>query len=143
MKKYMNMAWELIGLMNHSVACKANPNMMFAEELPMSIKLFVMKNFPNLAIAYVEKRKSPQGDGYEVNLNNGTELCFNVNCNWYMIDCKSNALPDSLVPMKALDVIDRRFTNAQFVKIVKTNQGCDIVLSNGVIMKFDTKGEVA
>ncbi|MBR4387595.1 MAG: PepSY-like domain-containing protein [Prevotella sp.] len=129
--------------MTRSVSCKANGDVMFVEQLPMSIKLFVQKNFPNLAIAYAEKKKSTQGTGYEVNLNNGTELYFNMSGNWNMIDCKSDALPVSLIPTKVFNVVDQQFTNAQLVKIVKRNQDCDIVLSNGVVLRFDMNGEVA
>lgn len=143
MKKCKIMVSSLIGIMTRSVSCKANGDMMFVEQLPMSIKLFVQKNFPNLAIAYAEKKKSTQGKGYVVNLNNGTELYFNVSGSWNMIDCKSDALPVSLIPTKVFDVVDRRFTNAQFVKIVKRNQGCEIVMSNGVVLRFDMNGEVA
>ena len=143
MKKYKIMVFALIGMMTRFVACKANDKIIMAKQLPMSVKLFVQQNFPHLSIAYAEKRGKGQSAGYDVSLNDGTELYFSVNGKWDMVDCKSEALPSSLIPDSVYNIIDRRFTDAQFVKINKTRNGYEITLSNGVIMKLDMNGQMA
>ena len=74
MKKIKIMVLALIGMMTKSMVCKANENMVFAENLPTDAKAFVMHNFPRLSIAYAEMRKTRQGKVYDVSLNDGTEL---------------------------------------------------------------------
>jgi hypothetical protein len=51
-------------------------NKIFASELPAAIKAFVMKSFPKQSIAFAEKSVSLTGTGYQISLNDGTDLEF-------------------------------------------------------------------
>ncbi len=52
MKKTKIMALTRIGLRTKAMACKANENMVFAENLPADAKAFVQNKFPRLSIAF-------------------------------------------------------------------------------------------
>ena len=51
-------------------------NKIFANELPATVKAFVMMRFPKLSIAFAEKSDSPSGTRFLVSLNDGTDLEF-------------------------------------------------------------------
>ena len=51
-------------------------NKIFANELPATVKAFVMMRFPELSIAFAEKSVSSSGTGFLVSLNDGTDLEF-------------------------------------------------------------------
>ena len=142
MKKYKITVFALIGLMAKSMACKANDNMVFAENLPTKAKVFVQHNFPRLSVAYAEKRASDQGMVYEVSLNDGTEVVFNQNGAWGMIDCKWEAVPASLMPTTLSSFVETQFAGSKVVKLYRGDNGYVAALSNGISLKFDQEGRL-
>ena len=142
MKKYKITVFALIGLMAKSMACKANDNMVFAENLPTKAKVFVQHNFPRLSVAYAEKRASDQGMVYEVSLNDGTEVVFNQNGAWGMIDCKWEAVPASLMPTTLSSFVEKQFAGSKVVRLYRVDNGYVAALSNGISLKFDQEGRL-
>lgn len=142
MKKFKITVFALIGLMAKSMACKANDNMVFAENLPTKAKVFVQHNFPRLSVAYAEKRASNQGMVYEVSLNDGTEVVFNQNGAWGMIDCKWEAVPASLMPTTLSSFVEKQFADSKVVKLYRGDNGYVAALSNGISLKFDQDGRL-
>lgn len=142
MKKVKITVFALIGLMAKSMACKANDNMVFAENLPTKAKVFVQHNFPRLSVAYAEKRASSQGMVYEVSLNDGTEVVFNQNGVWGMIDCKWEAVPTSLMPTTLSSFVEKQFADSKVVKLYRGDNGYVAALSNGISLKFDQEGRL-
>ena len=142
MKKYKITVFALIGLMAKSMACKANDNMVFAENLPTEAKVFVQHNFPRLSVAYAETRASNQGMVYEVSLNDGTEVVFNQNGAWGMIDCKWEAVPASLMPTTLSSYVEKQFADSKVVKLYRGDNGYVAALSNGISLKFDQDGRL-
>ena len=142
MKKFKITVFALIGLMAKSMACKANDNMVFAENLPTKAKVFVQHNFPRLSVAYAEKRASNQGMVYEVSLNDGTEVEFGQNGAWGMIDCKWEAVPASLMPTTLSSFVEKQFADSKVVKLYRGDNGYVAALSNGISLKFDQEGRL-
>ena len=142
MKKVKITVFALIGLMAKSMACKANDNMVFAENLPTKAKVFVQHNFPRLSVAYAEKRASDQGMVYEVSLNDGTEVVFNQNGAWGMIDCKWEAVPASLMPTTLSSFVEKQFAGSKVVRLYRVDNGYVAALSNGISLKFDQEGRL-
>ncbi|MBP5387163.1 MAG: PepSY-like domain-containing protein [Prevotella sp.] len=143
MKKMKITVFALIGLMTKSMVCKANENMVFAENLPTDAKVFVQKNFPRLSVAFVEKKAAGQGSVYEVSLNDGTEVVFSPNGAWGMVDCKLEAVPASLMPAPLSSFVKSQFAGAKVVRLERTNSGYVAALSNGISLKFDHEGQIA
>ena len=143
MKKIKITVLALIGLMAKSMVCKANENMVFAEDLPKDAKAFVQHNFPRLSIAFAEMRKTRQGKVYEVSLNDGTELVFSQNGAWGIVDCKLEAVPASLMPASLSLFVKSQFADATVVRLDRTDSGYVAALSNGMSLKFDHEGLIA
>ncbi len=143
MKKVKIAVFALIGLVTKSMACKANDNMVFAENLPTDVKVFVQHNFPRLSVAYAEMRTTPQGMVYDVSLNDGTEVVFSQNGAWGMIDCKLEAVPASLMPASMSSFVESQFAGSKVVALNRSGNGYVAALSNGISLKFDKEGKIA
>ena len=143
MKKMKITVFALIGLLTKSMACKANENMVFAQNLPTDARVFVQQNFPRLSVAYAEMRATRQGTVYEVSLNDGTEVVFSQNGAWGMIDRKLEAVPATLMPVSLSSFVKSQFADAKVVRLDKTDSGYVAALSNGISLKFDHEGQVA
>ena len=110
-----------------SVSSFATDKVITANQLPEAAQTFVKEMFPNAAIIYVEI-----DDGkYEVYLNNGTEIKFDLKGNWNKVNCELNAVPARLVPASIADCVEGQFPEAVITKIDKEHYGYDL--------KFDRK----
>ena len=128
----------ILGIMT-GAAAKANEKVIFANSLPAGVKSFVQKNFPTRAIAFVNKK----GAGYEISLNDGTEVVFSDNGNWGRVDCKEASVPAALLPATIAKNLKELFGNAMVVCIGKTEKIYSVVLSNGICLKYSRKGNMA
>ncbi len=143
MKKIKMMVFALIGLMTKSMACNANGNMVFAENLPGDAKAFVQTKFPRLSVAYAQTRGTRWGLVYEVSLNDGTEVVFTQNGAWGMIDCKLESVPASLMPASLSSFVASQFAGAKVVRLDRTDSGYMAALSNGISLRTDLQGKLA
>ena len=143
MKKIKNTVLALMSLMVKSMAFKANDNMVFAENLPNEVKNFVQLNFPRQSVAYAEKNVTDEGTTYEVMLNDGTEVTFNNNGAWGMVDCKIESVPASLMPTTLKSFVASQFVETKVVRIAKMIGGYVATLSNGIVLRLDQNGALA
>ena len=143
MKKMKITVFALIGLLTKSMACKANENMVFTQNLPTDARVFVQQNFPHLSVAYAEMRATRQGTVYEVSLNDGTEVVFSQNGAWGMIDRKLEAVPATLMPVSLSSFVKSQFADAKVVRLDRTDNGYVAALSNGISLRFDHEGLIA
>ena len=121
----------LLGIMNRLIAEITSSRMVFANDLPIHVKLFVQKHFPLQAISYVEHKDTE----YEIYLNDGTQVNFTEDGMWKNIDCKQQAVPASLLPEKAVTLVKSLFDDALIVKVGKITQGYEVTLSNAICLK--------
>ena len=126
-------AWALV----MSVSCFADGRMIPVDQLPEAVKTFVKAHFPESSIIYAELES-----GYEVRLNDGTELDFTRKGEWDKVDCKMKPVPVALVPSVISDYVKSCYPDALIVKFDKERYGCEVELSNGLEMKFNKKGQL-
>ena len=124
---------------HHVPAAQAN---MEAQALPQLITDFLQQQFPDATVAFVESSNKRGSLEYDVTLNDGTEVDFDLDNQWEEIDCKVKAVPAVLVPpaivsyVKTLSLKDLIVT-----KIARKRYGYAIELNNGLDLKFDSKGQ--
>ena len=90
----------LLCMLLQSVTCLADDKIIPVEQLPAPAKTFVKKYFPQATIEYATKDTEFMGTTYEVRLSDGTEVDFDKKGNWDNVDCKTKAVPASLVPAR-------------------------------------------
>ena len=132
----------LLCMLLQSVTCLADDKIIPVEQLPASAKTFVKKYFPQATIEYATKDTEFMGTTYEVRLSDGTEVDFDKKGNWDNVDCKTKAVPASLVPAAIAQYVKAHYPNTVIVKIDKERSGYEIELSNDLDLKFNSKGKL-
>lgn len=130
-----------VSMLTVSLACHADDKPIPESQLPAAAKTFVKKQFPGKTVSYAEK------DGtifktYEVVLNDGSKIEFDKNGNWDSVDCKTQAVPSSLVPASIREYVNTNFRDQKIVKIDKESYGYEIELSNKLELKFSKQGRL-
>jgi len=102
------------------------------------INTFVETYFPQVSIRKVER----DGNKYEVELTDNTDIDFNLSFEWTKIDCDDSyvygSVPTELVPVQITDYVTANFPNNHIDQIEKKIYGWDVELNNGHEIKFDT-----
>ena len=136
MKKAITKMSSLINKMTRLVSERKNGKKVFAENLPMESKFFVMNNFPNKSIAFAAQRITLTGKTYEATLNNGAQVEFNENGSWRTVDCNMDAVPSTLVPSAISKFMDSHYPNTPLVRIEKVGDGYEVTLFNYATLRF-------
>ena len=110
------------------------------QAVPEAINAFVQQYFAGATIAYVETDSEHGGIEYDVTLNDGTEIDFDLNNQWDNVDCHTKAIPAALVPQAIANYVKTNYQALPITKIDKDAYGYEIELSNGMDLKFDTSG---
>ncbi len=101
------------------------------------INTFVDTYFPQVGIRKVER----DGNKYEVELTDNTDIDFNLSFEWTKIDCDDSyvygSVPTELVPMQIADYVTVNFPNNHIDQIEKKYYGWDVELNNDHEIKFD------
>ena len=132
----------LLCMLLQSVTCLADDKIIPVEQLPAPAKTFVKKYFPQATIEYATKDTEFMGTTYEVRLSDGTEVDFDKKGNWDNVDCKTKAVPASLVPAAIAQYVKAHYPSTVIVKIDKERGGYEIELSNDLDLKFNSKGKL-
>ena len=156
MKKSGIMLAAVICMMMQSVSAFAQDQFVSTEKLPSAITSFIQKHFPGQVIDYAnidtefaDTDFDDDFDGddfddtiYEVCLNNGVELDFDMNGNWRKVDCYYMTVPMQIIPSTIAQYVGIHFSGHDIVKIDKINYGYEVELSNGLEVKFNHQGEL-
>ena len=143
MKKAISTVYSFIQMMTRTTAENKSDKMILAKDLPMAVKVFVMHNFPSRIIAFAETRHTSKGMRYVVTLHDGIQAEFNENGRWVMVDCKLGAVPATLIPANIEAFMDDFYPCTPIVKMMKTDNGYEVTLSNFFTQKFSNVEYVA
>ena len=106
------------------------------------INTFVDTYFPQASIRKVER----DGNKYEVELTDNTDIDFNLSFEWKKIDCDDSniygSVPTELVPVQITDYVTANFPGKHIDSIEKKYNGWEIELSNGLEITFDSNFNV-
>ena len=101
------------------------------------INTFVDTYFSQVGIRKVER----DGNKYEVELTDNTDIDFKLNFEWMKIDCDDSnvygSVPTELVPTQITDYVVANFPNNHIDQIEKKDFGWEIELNNDHEIKFD------
>ena len=112
------------------------------EKLPKQIKDFVSTHFPDNKVAYAEK----DWDGYDVILDDGTDLEFTTKGQWTEIQMRHGEMPESvlkLLPATLLNYLKQNYPEKKIKEIVNKPYGYEIELfqMHDLELKFDKNGK--
>lgn len=122
-----------------SCSCNAEDLFVNSRDLPQTVQSFLASHFPDRTVASTIK----DGNDYEVRMDNGWEMEFDHNGQWENIDCKRDEVPASviaLIPETIVSYINSNFETAIITEISRDRSGYEVELSNGIDLKFTSKG---
>ena len=111
-------------------------------DLPEKAVLFISTHFPDNKIVKIEFEDDE--DEYEVKLNSGYELEFDLEGEWKEIESDYNPLPKSIIDLLPADLlvyIATKYPRRAIIKIEKLPTGYEIELSNSKELIFDQNGK--
>lgn len=106
-----------------------------AKTLPEKAAKFLEVAFPERTLLLLDAKVN-----YEVMLDDYTEVDFDAKGNWTEINAKKQGeIPNSAVPAKILESIDKHFQGQKIVKIERGMRGdYEVELINGIEIKFNS-----
>lgn len=109
-------------------------------QLPPKINEFVNTHFVKNAII---KWKIDDGE-YEVKLNNGNEISFDMQGEWVEIESNHTPLPKSIIdllPSPIMVYIAQKYPRKAVIKIERIHVGYEVELLNSAELVFDKQGK--
>jgi len=108
-------------------------------QLPDAAKEFIAKYFESYKVLQAEIDDYE----YEVLLNGGVELEFDINGQWRKVDCEHSEkpVPAALIPAKITEYLKGSFPDSKVSSIKKTAYNTEIELDGHLELIFDTEGK--
>lgn len=124
---------------DNNVAAAQQPAANATQALPEAINTFVKQTFPGATITYTETDQEHGGIEYDVTLDNGTKIDFDVNNQWKKVECYKG-VPAALVPQAIATYVKSNYQSLPIIQIDKNGIGYDIELANDMELRFDQSG---
>ena len=118
------------------------------DKMPSQVQTFLNDYYPNATVAKSwakMMRPTTEPMWYRVNLNDGTNLWFDLTGNWYQVNAKKSTTPISidLLPNIARKTITDKYPGETVRSIKFKKDQYKVTLSDGMKLKFDKSyGEV-
>lgn len=109
--------------------------------LPIAARTALKNNFKGkISVIKIDKDFGRISD-YEVILTDGSEVKFDNKGNWKEIESSpKGSVPAKLVPKPISDYVKAHQRKARIIGIEKERNGFEVELSNGIDLKFDSRG---
>lgn len=112
------------------------------EKLPEKARKMILTAFPGEQIAFATQDDDWFGKSYEVHLNSGTEIEFTTDGEWTTVDAEPRAVPESILPKKIVEQVERRFPGRKVTKIERDRREYEVELDNGFELTFNLRFEL-
>ena len=110
------------------------------QKLPKISQQFISTYFGTKNVSKVLFEQDYLKKEYEVILSNGTKIEFRGDGSWKEIKSKRTVIPTGYIPKKIVTYVYKGFPNAGIKKIEKKRFSYEVELTNGIDLKFDSKG---
>ena len=109
-----------------------------ANELPKAAQNFISKHFKGVAVGLVKRDMS----SFDVILQDGTKLGFNVNGEWVRVGSKYKPIPTDFVPANVLSKVQATQPGASVSGVHREFNGYKFRLSSGMRLFVDNSGNI-
>jgi hypothetical protein len=116
-----------------------NDKVLEQSELPQAAKTFVELHFPQQTIKYTARDE----DDYQVTLDNGVTMEFNLDGSWDEVNGNGADIPASIIeflPASLLGYLSDNYASIPVIRLEMDRSNYEIELSNRVELVFDTDG---
>lgn len=111
--------------------------------LPAPARTCLKENFKNVKVNHINVDKDAFGiEGYDVVLDNGTEIEFDKKGNLKEVETgRSTSVPAGVILQPIRKYVAENFPKEKITKLEVNRNNYEIVLSNGLELKFDRNGQ--
>ena len=110
------------------------------KSLPPITQSIIKSYFPDAQVVSATKPKSKVRNGFNVTLDDGTELQFDKDGQWQRVYCGGEPIPSRMVNLKIMNHIQNGYPNTCVVMMEKDKKGnYQIQLSDGTMLLFDNQ----
>ncbi len=131
----------LTTLMLSMTACGDWQNIVGETELPLQAQNFIKTHFSMDDVARVEVEREKLHLEYQVYLNNGTELDFDMQGNFVGIDCQTKEVPAGIVPEVIEEYVKTNYAGLFIMEYNIEKRYLQVELNNGAELIFDLEGK--
>ena len=107
-------------------------------KIPARSKAFIDQFFPESSVVIVEMEEDGDGlEEYEVWLNDGTKIDFDLQGEWKVVARKKTGVPLSLIPQQIKDFVKTKYPNNVITKFSRKDYGYKLELSDDMDLRFN------
>ena len=107
-------------------------------KIPARSKAFIDQFFPESSVVIVETEEDGDGlEEYEVWLNDGTKIDFDLQGEWKVVARKKTGVPLSLIPQQIKDFVKTKYPNNVITKFSRKDYGYKLELSDDMDLRFN------
>lgn len=116
-----------------------NDKIINPDQLPVAAKTFLDNYYNGVKITYVDYDKKDKD--YDVLLENGHEVTFNLEGEWIDVDAPmGQAVPSEIIPAPIAEYLNLNYPLINVNEISRNTRGYELDLSTGVDLYFDLQG---
>lgn len=107
-------------------------------KIPTRSRAFIDQYFPESSVVIVETEED--GDGmaeYEVWLNDGTKIDFDLQGEWKTVARKKTGVPQKLIPQQIIDFVTTKYPDNVVTKFSRKDYGYKLELSDDMDLRFN------
>lgn len=108
-------------------------------KLPEKARSFISVNFPDGRLAYSKQERDFMEVHYEVVMVTGVKIVFDRRGDWSDIECRYSDLDVRFIPEQIRSKVGGLYPGVSYKKISKGRGSCEVKLSNGTELTFDSK----
>ncbi|MBL7867471.1 MAG: PepSY-like domain-containing protein [Flavobacterium lindanitolerans] len=110
-------------------------------ELPKPAQEFLKEHFSHRGIEKAKKDAEHGEKGYEVKLQDGTEVEFWKDGSYREVDGGKNPIPTAFIPASIRDYVAANYPNEKITHIDYGHKDVDVDLTNGIDLEFTKDGK--
>ena len=107
-------------------------------KIPARSKAFIDQFLPESSVVIVEMEEDGDGlEEYEVWVNDGTKIDFDLQGEWKVVARKKTGVPLSLIPQQIKDFVKTKYPNNVITKFSRKDYGYKLELSDDMDLRFN------
>lgn len=110
--------------------------------LPAVSRNFLAEHFGRTEISHIKIESNLFGTkGYDVILTNGVNIEFDRSGEWKEIEARHAAVPFKILPVRMTDYLRKNYPDNTVIAVDKDTRDYEIILNNGIEIKFYRNGD--
>jgi len=107
-------------------------------KIPTRSRAFIDQYFPESSVVIVEMEEDDKGmNEYEVWLNDGTKIDFDLQGEWKTVARKKTGVPLTLIPQQLITFVNTNYPNNVITKFSRKDYGYKLELSDDMDLRFN------